>query len=72
VLYELLYGRTPFRGLNRKETFYWYVPVLTEVLALFLLLLFFFLNKIGNVMVCASSVVDLLQLCNINNRIEAN
>ncbi|KAF0891747.1 hypothetical protein E2562_010944 [Oryza meyeriana var. granulata] len=22
VLYEMLYGRTPFRGLNRKETFY--------------------------------------------------
>lgn len=24
VLYEMLYGRTPFRGLNRKETFYRY------------------------------------------------
>jgi serine/threonine-protein kinase OXI1 len=24
VIYEMLYGRTPFRGLNRKETFYRY------------------------------------------------
>ncbi|PKA55928.1 Serine/threonine-protein kinase OXI1 [Apostasia shenzhenica] len=31
VLYEMLYGRTPFRGQNRKETFYRIINISPEI-----------------------------------------